>query len=108
MLRDRVRLGSRPNLSSPSDIEVSRASKTAVKAIERQGGKITCAYYNKLGLRLLLKPEKFEGRRIPRRARPPSKLMEYYTSVENRGYLADPVGLENARLQTYKLENEVD
>ena len=34
--------------------------------------------------------------------------MEYYTSVENRGYLADPVELENARLQTYKLENEVD
>jgi len=90
------------------DIEVSRASKTAIKAIERQGGKITCGYYNKLGLRLLLKPEKFEGRRIPRRARPPRKLMEYYTSVENRGYLADPVELENARLQTYKLENEVD
>ena len=34
--------------------------------------------------------------------------MEYYTSVENRGYLADPVELENVRLQTYKLENEVD
>ena len=68
-----------------------------------------CAHdYNKLGLRLLLKPEKFEGRRIPRRARPPRKLMEYYTSVENRGYLADPVELENIRLQTYKLENEVD
>ena len=59
-------------------------------------------------LRLLLKPKKFEGRRIPRRARPPRKLMEYYTSVENRGYLADPVELENIRLQTYKLENEVD
>ena len=90
------------------DIEVSRASKTAIKAIERQGGKITCAHYNKLGLRLLLKPEKFEGRRIPRRARPPKKLMEYYTNVENRGYLADPVELEKARLETYKLENEID
>ena len=90
------------------DIEVSKASKTAIKAIERQGGKITCAYYNKLGLRLLLKPEKFEGKRIPRRARPNTKLMEYYTSVENRGYLADPDELEKARQLTYKLENEVD
>ena len=43
------------------DIEVSRASKTAIKAIERQGGKLTCGYYNKLGLRLLLKPEKLKG-----------------------------------------------
>ena len=34
--------------------------------------------------------------------------MEYYTSVENRGYLADPVELENTTLQTYELENEVD
>jgi len=36
--------------------------------------------------------------------------MEYYKSVENRGYfcyLADPVELKNARLQTYKLENKV-
>lgn len=90
------------------DIEVSKASKTAIKAIERQGGKITCAYYNKLGLRLLLKPEKFEGKRIPRRARPNTKLMEYYTSVENRGYLVDPDELEKARQLTYKLENEVD
>jgi len=35
--------------------------------------------------------------------------MEYNTSEENnRGYLAHPVKLENTRLQTYKLENEVD
>ena len=34
--------------------------------------------------------------------------MEYYTSVENRGYLADPDELEKARQLTYKLENEVD
>ena len=90
------------------DIEVSKASKTAIKAIERQGGKITCAYYNKLGLRLLLKPEKFEGKRIPRRARPNTKLMEYYTSVKNKGYLADPDELETARILTKKLENKVD
>jgi len=89
------------------DIEVSRASKTAIEAIERRGGKITCAHYNKLGLRLLLKPEKFEGRPIPRRARPPNKLMEYYTNPANRGYLADPVELEKARIAN-RLENQVD
>ncbi|XP_073257454.1 large ribosomal subunit protein uL15-like [Porites lutea] len=89
------------------DIEVSQASKTAIEAIEKQGGKITCAHYNRLGLRVLLKPEKFEGRPIPRRARPPNKLMEYYTNPKNRGYLADPVELEKAR-NVNRLHNEVD
>ena len=65
-------------------------------------------YYNKLGLRLLFKPEKFVGKRIPIRAHPNTKLMEYYISVESRGYLADPDELEKARQLTYKLENEVD
>lgn len=89
------------------DIEVSRASKTAIAAIERQGGKITCAHYNRLGLRVLLKPEKFEGQPIPRRARPPNDLMEYYVDPTNRGYLADPVELEKAR-ETNRLASEVD
>lgn len=89
------------------DIEVSRASKTAIEAIERQGGKITCAHYNRLGLRVLLKPEKFEGRPIPRRARPPKDLMEYYTNPANRGYLSDPVELETAR-NANRLASEVD
>lgn len=88
------------------DIEVSKASKTAIEAIERQGGKITCAHYNKLGLRVLLKPEKFEEKHVPRRAQPPSKLMPYYTSIENRGYLADQEKLEEARLQTFKKYNQ--
>ena len=89
------------------DIEVSRASKTAIAAIERQGGKIACAHYNRLGLRVLLKPEKFEGQPIPRRARPPNDLMEYYVDPTNRGYLADPVELEKAR-EANRLASEVD
>lgn len=89
------------------DIEVSRASKTAIQAIERQGGKITCAHYNRLGLRVLLKPEKFEGRPIPRRARPPNDLIKYYTDPANRGYLADPVELEKAK-DANSLASEVD
>lgn len=93
------------------NLEVSKASQTAIEAIERQGGKVTCAHYNKLGLRVLLKPEKFEGKYVPRRAQPSSKLMPFYTSVENRGYLADPEKLEEARLKTFKKFNpdeEVD
>ena len=94
---------------SKVDIEVSKVSQSAIKAVERQGGKVVCAHYNKLGLRVLLKPEKWTetGRPLPRRARPPSKLMAYYTNPRNRGYLADPSEVEKLReaLQKRRLES---
>ena len=66
------------------DIEVSKASQKAIDAIEQQGGRIITAHYNKLGLRLLLKPWKFEDRLQPRRALPDKKLMAYYLNPKNR------------------------
>ena len=66
------------------NIEVSRASKRAIEAVEKQGGSIVTAHYNKLGLRVLLKPWKFDENRIPRRALPNKKLMPYYLDPENR------------------------
>lgn len=48
---------------------------------------IVCSHFNRLALRLLLKPEKFEVP-FPIRARPPPKLLSYYTSDEHRGYLS--------------------
>ena len=74
------------SFSTPINIEVSGASNSAIDAIEKCGGTIASVYYNRLGLRVLLKPEKFEGLGpLPRRARPPPKLMKYYTSDEKRG-----------------------
>jgi large subunit ribosomal protein L15 len=57
-------------------IEVSQVSESAKEAVEGLGGNVSTVYYNKLGLRALLKPEWFEkkGRAIPRSARPPPKL----------------------------------
>lgn len=71
--------------------------------MESQGGKITCAYYTKLGLRVLLKPWKFDEKRMPRRAAPPPKLEKYYRDPSKRGYLADPKELDNERLKTYQM-----
>tara|TARA_B100000780_G_scaffold15041_1_gene10011 strand:- start:117 stop:842 length:726 start_codon:yes stop_codon:yes gene_type:complete len=73
------------HFTSKINIEVSQASLSAIKAVEEQGGEITTVYHNRLGLRALLKPHKFEGRLLPRRAKPPPKLMEYYTNDEKRG-----------------------
>jgi large subunit ribosomal protein L15 len=43
----------------PITIEVSRASQKAIEAIEKAGGKIVTRYYNALGLRSVVHPEKF-------------------------------------------------
>eukprot|EP01136_Pigoraptor_vietnamica_P008005 Opistho-1_new@42813 len=75
---------------TPVDIVVSRASKAAIEAVERAGGKVTCKYYGLVGLRCLLKPEKFA---LPVRDAIPAKfkLRLYYSDPANRGYL-DRVG----------------
>ena len=91
--------------SSKINIEVSRASKKAIETVERQGGQITCAYYTKLGLRVLLKPWKFDEKRMPRRAAPPSKLEKYYRDPAKRGYLADPHEVE---LEKQNLTQNID
>jgi len=70
-------------------IEISRASKMAIATIEQAGGKITTVHYNRLALRALLKPEKFDI--LPKRARPPPKYMNYYRSWDNRGYLSPEI-----------------
>ena len=75
-------------LKTPLTIEVSRASQSAIEAVESVGGSIRCVYHNRLGLRAVLKPERFE--RLPRQALPVlPKLIEYYKNPDNRGYLAD-------------------
>ena len=58
-------------LAQPITIFVSRASKEAIQSIEGKGGKVTTVYYNKLGLKYLLKPENYGiARRVPRAALP--------------------------------------
>ena len=80
-----VKLLSTGKLKQPIDIHVSRSSKAAVEAVEGMGGTVTTVHYNRLALRALLRPEKFET--TPRLARPPPKWQSYYTRWENRGFL---------------------
>jgi large subunit ribosomal protein L15 len=42
-------------------LEVSDASESAKKAVEEAGGEVKLVWHNRLGLRYLLKPEKFAG-----------------------------------------------
>ena len=68
------------------DLQVSRASKSAVQAVEAAGGTVQSVHYNALALRALLRPHKY-GDAPPAQARPPPKFQSYYTRWENRGYL---------------------
>lgn len=78
-----------PNLT----IVVSRASQTAIKAIEDLNGTVICKFYNRLTLRALLKPHRFaaKNRFLPGDAHPVRKQdWMRYTDWENRrGYLGN-------------------
>lgn len=94
------------------NIEVQWASEQVIAAIEKSGGVITTAYYDPHSLFLLNNPIKFfeSGQSIPRRMIPPPDCIEYYTSAESRGYLADPEKISQERLKLaqkygYELQN---
>ena len=69
-------------LKQPVRVHVSRASESAIRAVEAvPGGRVTCVHYNKLALRAMLRPQKFANlSRKPKNARPPPKWQPYYTS----------------------------
>lgn len=70
----------------PIRLAVSAASASAIEAIERAGGSIRTVYHDRLGLRAVLSPHKFEV--LPRQAYPPPRLMARYMDEAKRGYLS--------------------
>ncbi|KAM4705700.1 large ribosomal subunit protein uL15m [Rhinophrynus dorsalis] len=85
--------------SAKVNIEVQWASELAIAAIEKNGGVITTSFYDPRSLEVLCKPVPFfmRGKPIPKRMLPPEDLVKYYTDAENRGYLADPAKVLDAR-----------
>lgn len=75
------------SIKQPLSFEVNRASQSAIQVVEELGGTVTSIHLNRLALRTKLHPEKFEGKLMPRQARPPPKWQPYYTNWKNRGYL---------------------
>jgi len=104
------------NFTAKVNLEVQWASEQSIAAIERAGGRITCAYYDLHSVIALADPVKFfsSGAPIPRRLTPPGNMMEFYVTAKNRGYLADPKEVAEERLALaqkygYELsENEDD
>ncbi|XP_014294084.1 large ribosomal subunit protein uL15m [Halyomorpha halys] len=86
--------------SSKINIEVQWANEATIAAIERNGGVITTAFFDIDSLWILKDPEQFfrRGQPIPRRMLPSEDVILYYSSPENRGYLADPEKISYERL----------
>ena len=80
-IKDGVKLlgAGHKEFSHKISIEVSSCSALARKSIERQGGQVQTVYYNKLGLKALLKPGTFDT--LPFPARPPPKLRYLFEYV---------------------------
>ncbi|MCO5611368.1 hypothetical protein L7F22_065621 [Adiantum nelumboides] len=60
-------------LRTPINIIVSRASYSAIEAVERVGGAIETRYYTATTLRALIKPHLYANRVLPRQPDPVSK-----------------------------------
>ncbi|KAF8532842.1 ribosomal protein L18e/L15P [Trichophaea hybrida] len=75
---------------SPIDITVSRASASAIEAIEKAGGKVTTRFFNKIGIKSITHPHIFDE---PHRLAGPSSRfdIEYYRDPKHRGYLSGDV-----------------
>ncbi|SGY47905.1 BQ5605_C001g00589 [Microbotryum silenes-dioicae] len=73
------------------NIVVSRASQSAIKAIESLNGTLVARYENRLTLRALLNPDSFhkKGLPLPGKADPIKRtdLLFYSDAEKNRGYL---------------------
>ncbi|CAN7024843.1 unnamed protein product [Brassica oleracea var. botrytis] len=84
-IEDGVRLMGRgaDEIKWPLHFEVSTVTVRAKEVVEAAGGSVRRVYYNKLGLRALLKPEWFEkkGRLLPKAARPPPKQQDRVDSI---------------------------
>lgn len=98
-------------IKTPIHLEVTQASAKAISAIEKAGGTVTCVHLNRLALRALMKPYKFEL--LPRRARPSPRLMPYYLDYTRCGYLSPEIQQRNLRLfgnvtseETYRAEHD--
>ncbi|TNY18805.1 ribosomal protein L18e/L15P [Rhodotorula diobovata] len=72
-------------------IVVSKASQSAIAAVEKLGGTLVARYENRLTLRALIRPESFflKGRPLPGKADPVARRdLLYYSDPAKRGYLA--------------------
>ena len=93
-----------PRLTTAMHLEVNRASKSAIAAVEAAGGSIVTRWMSPLYLRAVIHPEKFAV--MPRPPLPKPKLMPYYTDSERRGYLSPLVQQQQQQKQQQQQQQQ--
>ena len=83
------------------NLEVQWTNEVVIAAIEKNGGTILTKYYDKISIDAMQNPSYFftKGQPIPHCKLPPQDCMEFYTSAESRGYLADPQSINEHRYE---------
>lgn len=83
------------------NIEVQIANEMSIAAIEKNGGTITTAFYDRKSVEALCRPVEYflKGFPIHKRLLPPQELATYYCDPQTRGYLSDPSKLQLARAE---------
>lgn len=76
-------------------------SELVIAAVERNGGMITTKFYDKDCVAAMADTKKFfaRGLPVPKNETPPLNAIEFYTSAQNRGYLANPEQIRNERFK---------
>lgn len=83
------------------NIEVQIADDLAIAAVEKSGGVLTTAFYDRVSFEDLVDPVGFfmKGNPIRKRLLPPEELITYYTDPKKRGYLSDPALVQEERVR---------
>jgi len=83
------------------NIEIQWTNEIAIAAIEKSGGTITTKFYDLQCIDAMVNPLLFfnRGIPIPRCKLPSMDVIEYYSDAKNRGYLADPELIRQARIE---------
>ncbi|KAI0235493.1 39S ribosomal protein L15, mitochondrial [Lamellibrachia satsuma] len=81
-------------------LEVQWTNEQTIAAVEKNGGTITTRFYDPDCVNAMQNPPAFfrKGRPIPRCKLPPIDALPYYSDADNRGYLADPEKIREARI----------
>lgn len=95
-VRDGVILKGGGNFAAPIDLHVTECEPEAARAVLRGGGRVTLAWYNRLGLRVLINPEKWTSVNLPlpKLARPPPKYEHRYPQRADNGLPIRPIHSE--------------
>lgn len=95
-IKDGVILRGLTNFKADVDLYVAETDLDSAKCVLRGGGKVTLAWYNRLGLKVLLRPRQWTKNNmpLPRWARPPPKFQHRYPERTEDGLPIRPLRTE--------------